>query len=198
MVSKDFQATNLQLENNVLERDHPRFADTITVLLVATAHPTHADINMHASNASSKDITKVVALSRSEAVYGMRPKYLRYNVWDHELQNDQNARPLPFCLADWTEQAKPLPSVPAQEFFNISAMETISSNPDLFKIITPVNVEHFEQLLQTHPNCPFVDSVCKGLREGFWPWADTHYESYPSIVDESLGMPRDSAERDFI
>jgi hypothetical protein len=101
-------------------------------------------------------------------------------------------------LADWTEQAKPLPSVPTYELSNIEAMRTIKDHPTLFKIITPINIDLFEQMLLNHPNQPFVHSVCQGLQEGFWPWANTHHESYPSVVDESLGMPQDTKEKNFL
>jgi hypothetical protein len=77
-------------------------------------------------------------------------------------------------------------------------MKTIKNNMELFKIVTPINVDFFQRLLQNHPNRPFVDSVCRGLREGFWPWADTHHKCYPSPVDESLGMPQDEKERIFL
>jgi hypothetical protein len=50
---------------------------------------------------------------------------------------------------------------------------TIAKHPDLFKVVTPINVEVFAHLLGDHPNQPFVRSVCDGLRNGFWPWADT-------------------------
>ena len=77
-------------------------------------------------------------------------------------------------------------------------MRTINSHPDLFKIVTPINVDRFESLLATHPNRLFVESVCKGLREGFWPWADTHQGEYPSIVDEALDTPESGPEADFL
>jgi hypothetical protein len=38
------------------------------------------------------------------------------------------------------------------------------------KVDTPFNVNRFENLLADHPNQPFVKSVMKGLREGFWPF----------------------------
>ena len=50
-------------------------------------------------------------------------------------------------------------------------------NPHLFKIVTPIKVDQFEDLLKTHPNRPFVDSVCYGLRNGFWPLASISEES---------------------
>ena len=93
----------------------------------------------------------------------------------------------------------PLPSVPEHEFSkNLEAKETIEKNSNLFKIVTPINVDRFEQLLHAHPNHPFVESVCQGLREGFWPWANTHYETYPSIVDALLRMLQNPVERDFL
>jgi hypothetical protein len=59
----------------------------------------------------------------------------------------------------WTENALPLPSVPLEEFWNMEAINTIFSNLNLFKIITPINISHFKELLSTHPNQPFVNSV---------------------------------------
>ena len=50
--------------------------------------------------------------------------------------------------------------------------ETILQNPKLFKIITPIKVDVFEDLLVGHPNPSFVKSVSDGLQYGFWPWAD--------------------------
>lgn len=77
-------------------------------------------------------------------------------------------------------------------------MKTIKDNPALFKIVTLINVDLFEQMLQNHPNQPFIDSVCQGLCEGFWPWANTHHEFYPPVVDESLGMPQNTEEGNFL
>jgi len=152
------------------------------------------------SYASNQAMEKKAVLSRREVTYGMHPKYLRYNVWearDEGEEDDVQVESLQ-CLADWTERAKPLPSVPVTEFHNAVAMHTIDSHPDLFKIVTPINVDRFEALLASHPNRPFVESVCRGLREGFWPWADTHQGEYPSTVDEALDTPQNGPEADFL
>jgi hypothetical protein len=77
-------------------------------------------------------------------------------------------------------------------------METIKNNSNLFKIITPKDVNQFQNLLQSHLNCPFVNSVCQGPCEAFCPWADTHYKLYPCIVDELLGMPQNAEEAEFL
>ena len=99
---------------------------------------------------------------------------------------------------EWTEIAKPLASVPVVEFSNTLACHTINDHPGLFTVETPINVDEFENLLGNHPNPLFVQSVLKGLRNGFWPWADTHLGEYPDTLDESIGDPRDQKELEFI
>ena len=86
-------------------------------------------------------------------------KFRRHFVWD--LAAAVRSR-----TVHWTELAEPLPSPPASEFDNVEALDTIYSHPDLFAITTPINVDHFKSLLSSHPNQPFVQSVCRGLREG--------------------------------
>jgi len=76
--------------------------------------------------------------------------------------------------------------------------KTISENPSLFEIVTPINVNRFEDLLSDHPNQPFVRSVCTGLREGFWPWANTLKDGYPVIHDGSRPTPADPKRAKFI
>ena len=74
----------------------------------------------------------------------------------------------------------------------------ISQHPHLFQIVTPVKVDQFEKLLETHPNRPFVESVCTSLREGFWPWAHTQREEYPVTWDFSDRPPKNEAEAEFL
>jgi hypothetical protein len=64
------------------------------------------------------------------------------------------------CAALWTESAMPLPDVLFEEFLNAEALSTITDNPPLFKIVTPINVTHFKELLVTHPKPLFVNSGC--------------------------------------
>ena len=100
--------------------------------------------------------------------------------------------------AEWTEVARPLASVPAVEFSNTLACDTINRHPGLFTVDTPINVDEFESLLYNHPNPLFVNSVLKGLRDGFWPWADTHLGEYPDTLDESMADPKDKRAFEFI
>lgn len=86
--------------------------------------------------------------------------------------------------ADSTVYAPPFPSPPAVELENSAALSTIRDNPDLFRVETPWRVDVFERLLAKHPNRPLVESACRGLREGFWPFADTssHISPDPDVV----------------
>jgi hypothetical protein len=84
------------------------------------------------------------------------------------------------------------------ELNNAIAVCTLNDNPSLFQIVTPINVNLFQNLLSNHPNPPFVDSVCAGLREGFWPWADTLKDGYPSVFDSSRPTPADRHKAAFI
>jgi len=99
--------------------------------------------------------------------------------------------------AEWSETATPLPSTPASEIVNPVVAQTIRDHPELFKIVTPIKVEIFESYLATHPNRPFVASVCRGLREGFWPWANTLLDGYPETHDVSKPSTHRSAEETF-
>ena len=100
--------------------------------------------------------------------------------------------------AEWTEVAQLLPSIPKNESENTSIVSTLKSQPDLFDVSTPINVDNFERLLVQHPNPLFVKSVMNGLRYGFWPWADTQIGIYPDISDESLDDPADPDKLKFI
>jgi hypothetical protein len=102
--------------------------------------------------------------------------------------------------AKWTETADPLPRPPPSEFLNSTALRTISNRPDLFAVNTPIDIDRFETLLTIakHPNPAFVKSVCQGLREGFWPWADTHYGVYPTTWDVPTPLPSTEEEHAFL
>jgi hypothetical protein len=72
-------------------------------------------------------------------------KYMRNYVWNNE---DIGVSP---CVLS-TEYEAPLPRPPPSEFSNVEAMNTILKNPHLFPIVCNINVDHFQALLQTHPN----------------------------------------------
>jgi hypothetical protein len=130
---------------------------------------------------------------RTEAneIYGLQPKYLRHNLWDQGSS-------LSPTTAEWSERAAPLPRPPLSELMNLPVYRTVKDNPHLFQVSTPIKVDVFESLLKHHPNPMFVKSVCAGLREGFWPWADTMKEGYPLTHDESRPMPSNEVHANFI
>ncbi|KAF8950593.1 hypothetical protein BDZ97DRAFT_1687355 [Flammula alnicola] len=77
----------------------------------------------------------------------------------------------------------PIPPPPQNELENSLALSTIGLNLELFRVVTPIHVSPFRDLLIMHPNREFVDSVCHGLIHGFWPWAVTSALSLPPILD---------------
>ncbi|KAJ8581134.1 hypothetical protein M405DRAFT_926293, partial [Rhizopogon salebrosus TDB-379] len=62
-----------------------------------------------------------------------------------------------------------VPTPPPHECVGSDAAQTVAAHPELFRIVTPIDVDRFEQLLEDHPNPEFVASVCRALREGFGP-----------------------------
>ena len=59
-------------------------------------------------------------------------------------------------MVKWTEFAGPLLRPLLCEFENKEALHTITSNPNLFTVSTPININHFKALLAEHPNQPFI------------------------------------------
>ena len=151
-----------------------------------------ADTDISVRNARRAGMEGTNACSKSYAeILGARPRYLHYNLW----YSDTCMTP---TIAKWSKTATPLPAPPMAEIDDPIACQTILENPSLCKIVTPINVDHFQELLANHPNPLFVDSVCAGLHRGFWPWADTLKEGYPSIFDGARPTPSDNRKAAFI
>ena len=100
-----------------------------------------------------------------------------------------------------TYSSAPLPRPPPHEF-RAEIKRTLARHADLFQIVTPINISTFASLLKTHPNQQFVDSVLTGLREGFWPFANTITNpeggSYPLTHDASSSPPKNKEKRQFL
>lgn len=138
-----------------------------------------------------KEVMASTFVASEDELFGMRPKYLRYNLWDEGCVPKMT-------VAEWTHTAHPLPSLPAYELQNEPACKTVLERPDLFVIVTPIKVEVLESLLNSHPNRPFVESVLNGLREGFWPWANTMLPGYLLTHDESRPLVLSEEKKDFV
>jgi hypothetical protein len=185
--------------NHDMDRVCPQLEDAPSQISVDDSTPQTAVPTMHQLvdiDISAQDVSKEVIPSRTvkrereRILRSLQPKYLRCNTW--------TSGRFSLSTADWTLKAPPLPSIPINERNNPITSDTIHLNPTLFCIITPINIDRFESLLSTHPNQPFVKSVCKGLREGFWPWADTLIEGFPVTHDESQPRIRGTEEAAFL
>jgi len=99
--------------------------------------------------------------------------------------------------AEWTHTAKPLPRPPSIQLMHPVIGRTVSEHLNLFKIISLIKIDHFKNLLDDHPNQPFVKSVRDGLKYEFWPWADIWKPDYPKTLDLSLSLHSDPERERF-
>lgn len=114
------------------------------------------------------------------------PRCLRGMLWD-----DTETPVTP--LATQSETLHPLPRLLASELNNEQARHMLCENPDLFKVVTPINVNRFEAALKTHPNHSLVNSVVAGLHEGFWLFTDFEGLDMSDTWEEVYGVLSDEA-----
>jgi hypothetical protein len=69
----------------------------------------------------------------------------------------------------YSECAPPLPTIPQHLIDNLVIQATLIEAQAHIKVETPFNVDRIQNMLSDHPNQPFIHSVMRGLREGFWP-----------------------------
>jgi hypothetical protein len=91
-----------------------------------------------------------------------------------------------------------MPGVPPTEYLNMPALQTLTNFPGLFCIKSLIDIDHLQSLLSDHPNTLLVDSICRSLHDGFWPWADTKHDIYPVIWDNSNWLLKMQPECDFV
>ncbi|KAF8983038.1 hypothetical protein BDQ17DRAFT_1261746, partial [Cyathus striatus] len=112
------------------------------------------------------------------------------------MQQLQNFSSSSFSLTPvlaYTYHAPPLPRPPSEVSNHPFIHSLIRKHPDIFKIVTPLQVEWFEHYLTSHANRPLVESFCQGLHEGFWPFA-THWSDFLLTHNESKNHPSLSSE----
>ena len=119
------------------------------------------------------------------------PRYARGLVWT-------NDDPTHTTLTTYTEIMPALPTPPTNELNSSIALATIHDHPHLFQLITPINIDHLESLLTTHPNQALVRSIILGFRQGFWPFVITENTPRLSIVDNSARVIQDPAHVLFV
>ena len=100
-----------------------------------------------------------------QTINGSWPHFLRFAFGRHDIGRTPSAM--------YTESAQPIPGVPQGDYKYSDITSTIATHPQLFRIVTLIRVDRFEELLVHHPNRPLVESVCHGLHVGFWPFANT-------------------------
>jgi hypothetical protein len=161
----------------------------------ATSPPVYADTGTFASAAENLDIAGKTAIKRrpinSATDVESTPRYMRDFVWSDSEYGES-------ASVSMTLHAPALPAPPQDELQDQIVSDTITQHPHLFAIITPVKVDRLEELLVSHPNRPLINSICRGFREGFWPWADTCKPGYPTTWDYSARLVHDSAHRQFL
>ena len=108
---------------------------------------------------------------RKDSGFPEPPLFRRKFVWS---QCHHNSSASPAAIA--TEYAEPLPAPPESLLNDPKIQSTLSHLNRYIKVDTPFNVDRFENLLATHPNQPFVKSVMRGLREGFWPFDEGEWD----------------------
>jgi len=79
--------------------------------------------------------------------------------------------------ACYTEYVPPLPSCPQHLVEDAAIQASICALGDSIKVETPFDVDKFELLLVNHPNQLFIQSVMKGLQEGFWPFDEGDWKA---------------------
>ena len=193
--------TELNLIRNLRRAGKPPILSNLTINPKSATSSTSVNAKIPMPNASTVISAKsaknpvtaklTAPIPGANEIYGLQPKYLRHNLWE-------KGSTLSLSTAEWSETAAPLPRPPELEVSNPIYLRTIADNPTLFQVSTPIKVDVFESLLKDHPNPAFVKSVCAGLREGFWPWADTLNGGFPITHDETRPLPLNPEHASFI
>ena len=75
-----------------------------------------------------------------------------------------------------TETAKPFVSPPSHLLEDPAIRSSLSELRGFINTDTPFDVDKLELFLSGHPNQPFVRSIIRSLREGFWPFDDGDWD----------------------
>ncbi|KAF6743491.1 hypothetical protein DFP72DRAFT_827734, partial [Ephemerocybe angulata] len=116
------------------------------------------------------------------------PRFRRGFVWTSSNPNILSPSAL------YTETAPPLPTPPDSLLSNPSYKATLAALGDAVKVETPFDIEALGSLLSDHPNQPFVQSVLRGLREGFWPFDDGEWEALGKEYDGNFAKEEDDLD----
>ncbi|KAF8218766.1 hypothetical protein L208DRAFT_1469623 [Tricholoma matsutake] len=127
------------------------------------------------------------SLKRKSADIPDAPQFRQGFVWSDSANNYISPSAL------YTESAPPLPSPPQRLLDDPAIQTSLQSLGDYIKVETPFNVDKLELLLVSHPNRPFVQSVMKGLREGFWPFDEGEWKiELEEVAPNYVSDPEDA------
>lgn len=134
--------------NEVNEGVRPMRSAITTMPVPAAVLKSPATIDMPVLPASSWDMCWEAKNARrlDEAIrQAERPAFSRDLLWEDAEMT---------CLssAEATLSAEPLPEPPLKTKLPQPLVELVEGWPDLFPIVTPIDVDAFRQLLRTHPN----------------------------------------------
>jgi len=95
----------------------------------------HVNIDMPAKDVDRQVMEREpVGKVIEEEKFGMRPRYLQYNLWTPD--------PDPMITAaEWTLSAQLLPRPSQNKFENSLAVETIQNNVSLFEVVTSIKID---------------------------------------------------------
>nr|AAZ14941.1 putative retroelement protein [Coprinellus disseminatus] len=156
--------------------------------VVATGRTASANTSTSASRAAERGMVTAHVKVEEAKKRSWVQRFLRWNCW---------GLPVPVSGSEWSITAKPLPSPPESVLNDAVAMSTISDNPHLFALPSPMNVERLRDLSSTHPNQAFVLSVIEGFQNGYWPLANPPADA-PHIVNHSNPSPTDPVHASFL
>lgn len=94
----------------------------------------------------------------------------------------------------YTETAPPLPQPPDHLVNDPTIQAAFATNKEHICVETPFDVDKLESLLHDHPNPAFVNSVLKGLCEGFWPLDGGEWKVELEEVVDNYPMDEQDAE----
>ncbi|KAF5376460.1 hypothetical protein D9615_008600 [Tricholomella constricta] len=117
---------------------------------------------------------RLVSKRKADPIALAAPRFKRGFVWSNSSSSSPN-NISPSAL--YTETAPALPSPPAHLINDPSIQSSLHAMRHHIKVETPFDVDKFESMLHDHPNQPFVASVMRGLREGFWPFDDGDWKA---------------------
>jgi hypothetical protein len=137
MMGSSTIATDVVVKDPSQEKLRKKFVFGTTVRAAATSQIPPANTSTPAWVAAKTGMERPTVTRVTEGlegIIGMKPKYLRYNVWSPDVDPKMTA-------AVWTLTAKPLPRPSPDEFTSRPVSQTLADRPDLFKIVTPINVD---------------------------------------------------------